>query len=35
MMRELQRIFRAHARDGMIEFEYNTRVFYGKLDEQK
>lgn len=31
MMRELQRIFRAHARDGMIEFEYNTRVFYGKL----
>ena len=31
MMRELQRIFRTHARDGMIEFEYNTRVFYGKL----
>jgi ubiquinone/menaquinone biosynthesis C-methylase UbiE len=31
MMRELQRIFRAHARDGMIELEYNTRVFYGRL----
>jgi ubiquinone/menaquinone biosynthesis C-methylase UbiE len=35
MMRELQRIFRTYARDGTIEFEYNTRVFYGKLDEQR
>lgn len=35
MMRELQRIFRAHAFDGMIEFEYNTRVYYGKLDEHE
>ncbi len=34
MMRELDRIFRAHARDGVVEFEYNTRVFYGKLDAQ-
>lgn len=32
MMRELERIFRTHARDGVVEFEYNTRVFYGKLD---
>ena len=31
MMRELERIFRAHARGGKIEFEYTTRVFYGKL----
>jgi SAM-dependent methyltransferase len=31
MMRELQRIFRAHAADDMVEFEYNTRVYYGKL----
>ncbi len=31
MMQELQRIFRAHARKGIVEFEYNTRVFYGKL----
>ena len=31
MMAELQRIFRAHAEQGMIEFEYNTRVYYGKL----
>jgi ubiquinone/menaquinone biosynthesis C-methylase UbiE len=31
MMRELQRIFRAHARDSMVEFEYNTRVYYGHL----
>ena len=33
MMKELQRIFRAHARHGVVEFEYNTRVFYGKLSE--
>ncbi len=31
MMRELQRIFRAHAKDGKVEFEYNTRVYYGHL----
>jgi len=31
MMAELQRIFRAHAEDGLVEFEYNTRVFYGHL----
>ena len=32
MMRELERIVRAHAQNGLIEFEYNTRVFYGKFD---
>jgi SAM-dependent methyltransferase len=31
MMQELQRIFRAHATDNVVEFEYNTRVFYGHL----
>ncbi|HKM86665.1 MAG TPA: class I SAM-dependent methyltransferase [Terriglobales bacterium] len=31
MMQELQRIFRAHATDNAVEFEYNTRVFYGHL----
>jgi|ERR1022692_5288406 SAM-dependent methyltransferase len=31
MMQELQRIFRAHASDGKVTFEYNTRVFYGHL----
>jgi SAM-dependent methyltransferase len=31
MMEELQRILRAHAKDGQVEFEYNTRVFYGHL----
>lgn len=31
MMRELQRIFRAHATDNVVEFEYSTRVYYGKL----
>jgi SAM-dependent methyltransferase len=31
MMSELRRIFGTHARDGEIEFEYLTRVFYGRL----
>jgi SAM-dependent methyltransferase len=35
MMEEMQRIFRAHAADGKIEFEYKTRVYYGKLGEAK
>jgi ubiquinone/menaquinone biosynthesis C-methylase UbiE len=31
MMNELQRIFRVHAREGKVEFEYDTRVFFGHL----
>jgi SAM-dependent methyltransferase len=31
MMGELRRIFDANAQNGTVEFEYNTRVFYGKL----
>ncbi len=31
MMRELKRIVAAHAENGMVEFEYKTRVYYGKL----
>jgi SAM-dependent methyltransferase len=31
MMRELRRIFDAYARDGGVEFEYETQVFYGRL----
>ena len=31
MMAELERIFHAHAQQGVVEFEYNTRVFYGRL----
>src|ERR1019366_5008772 len=31
LMRELQRIFRAHAVDDKVGFEYNTRVYYGHL----
>jgi ubiquinone/menaquinone biosynthesis C-methylase UbiE len=31
MMQELQRIFRAHHTDDVVEFEYKTRVFYGHL----
>ena len=33
MMQELQRLFAAHAERGMVSFEYDTRVFYGRLDE--
>lgn len=33
MMQELERIFRAHATDNVVEFEYNTRVYYGRLGE--
>lgn len=31
MMRELERIFRDHATDNEVEFEYDTRVYYGHL----
>jgi ubiquinone/menaquinone biosynthesis C-methylase UbiE len=31
MMQEMQRIFRAHATDNHVEFEYDTRVYYGHL----
>jgi SAM-dependent methyltransferase len=31
MMQELQRIFRTHAKGGIVEFEYKTRVYYGHL----
>jgi SAM-dependent methyltransferase len=31
MIQELQRIFRSHAKDDTVEFEYKTRVFYGHL----
>ena len=33
MMQELQRIFRAYASDNHVVFEYDTRVYYGRLDE--
>jgi SAM-dependent methyltransferase len=31
MMLELERIFQAHAKNGAVEFEYKTRVYYGHL----
>ena len=31
MMKELRRIVRDHVKDGEVEFEYDTRVFYGHL----
>jgi SAM-dependent methyltransferase len=31
MMKDLERIFHDYAEDGKIEFEYDTRVFYGHL----
>ncbi|MGA9529101.1 MAG: class I SAM-dependent methyltransferase [Terriglobales bacterium] len=33
MMQELKRIVRAHAVEGKVEFEYNTRVFYSRLGD--
>jgi SAM-dependent methyltransferase len=35
MMEELQRIFRVHAKDDTVAFEYKTRVFYVQLGEKK
>jgi SAM-dependent methyltransferase len=32
MMRELRRIFDAHAKNGLVNFEYRTRVYHGKLE---
>ena len=32
MLRELSRIFDVHRVGGNVAFEYDTRVFYGKLD---
>lgn len=32
MLRELRRIFDAHEINGRVSLEYDTRVFYGKLD---
>ena len=31
MIKELQRIFRTHATNDKVAFEYKTRVYYGKL----
>jgi ubiquinone/menaquinone biosynthesis C-methylase UbiE len=31
MMKELSRIYHAYAKDNRVEFEYDTRVFYGRL----
>jgi SAM-dependent methyltransferase len=31
MLRELRRIFEAHATDGRVDMEYTTRVYYGHL----
>jgi len=29
---KLEELFRTHQRDGIIDFEYNTRVYYGRLN---
>jgi SAM-dependent methyltransferase len=31
MLSELRRLFDAHQRDGMVAFEYDTHVYYGRL----
>ena len=32
MMKELRDVFDAHERDGRVTLEYDTRVYYGRLD---
>ena len=32
MMRDAERLFEAHQRDGRITFEYDTKVYYGRLE---
>lgn len=31
MLRELERIFHAHEKDGRVSFDYDTKVYYGRL----
>jgi len=31
MMRDLERLYRRHQRDGLVSFEYETRVYFGQL----
>jgi SAM-dependent methyltransferase len=31
MLRELRRIFEQHAANGMVAFDYNTRVYFGRI----
>lgn len=35
MMRELAAVFDRHQRDGIISFDYDTKVFYGQLSEER
>ena len=32
MLKELQEIFKTFSKDGMVTFEYETRVYYGRLE---
>ena len=34
MLGELQRVFERFQRDGLVKMEYDTRVYYGKIDSQ-
>ena len=33
MLRETEKIFRKHEADGAVTIEYDTRVYYGRLDD--
>jgi hypothetical protein len=33
MLHELRRIFDRHQLNGLVSFDYDTRVYYGQLDE--
>jgi hypothetical protein len=32
MLAELQKIFRDHQVDGVIRFEYETKIYYGRIE---
>ena len=34
MLREAEKIFRKHEADGAVTIEYDTRVYYGRLDDE-
>ena len=32
MLRELRRIFEVHQKNGVVSLDYDTRIYYGRLD---
>ena len=32
MLRDLRRVFDAHEKNGLVNFDYETEVYYGQFD---